>query len=101
MAHEILNGFTGPRSYNNQPTVYDGMDQGESHPRCFHRAFSQAILQANVNEKPAPPDGWSTCAKTVQKYDENIVRNWKEEIDTLLVFVRIIKVYIPEIDLTS
>lgn len=27
------------------------------------------------------------CAKTVQKYDESIVRSWTEEIDTLLVFV--------------
>ena len=28
------------------------------------------------------------CAQNVQKYDDTVVRNWKDEIDTLLVFVR-------------
>ena len=39
------------------------------------------------------------CAQTVQKYDETIVKNWKEEIDTLLVFVRAPGVYFPAADL--
>lgn len=41
------------------------------------------------------------CAKTVQKHDDNIVRNWKEEIDTLLVFVRVTDVCVPDVDLTG
>jgi len=53
--------------------------------------------QANINEKPTPSDGWSACAKTVQKHDENIVKNWKEEIDTLLVFVRVTDVCVPDV----
>jgi hypothetical protein len=65
------------------------MDQGEPHLNYLSHAFSQIISQANINEKSTAPDSWSTCAKTVQKYDENMVRNWKEEIDTLLVFVRV------------
>ncbi|KAF9650923.1 hypothetical protein BDM02DRAFT_1219843 [Thelephora ganbajun] len=54
--------------------------------RTTTRKSTTEWIKANINEKPSSPDGWSTCAKTVQKYDENIVRNWKEEIDTLLVF---------------
>lgn len=77
------------------------MDQGESHSSCLYRTFSQVIPQDNINEKPTSPDGWSTCAKSVQKYDENIVRNWKEEIDTLLVFVRVPDIYTPDITLTD
>jgi len=78
------------------------MGQGESHPSSLRYAFSHAVgPQTCVNEKPAPPDGWSTCAKTVQKYDDTVVRNWKEEIDTLLVFVSATDVYVPDVDLTG
>lgn len=88
--HAILNGFTGTGSYN-QPAVYDGVGQGESYLSPLYHPFPtpRAISQATVNEKPTPLDGWSLCAKTVQRYDENTVRDWTEEIDTLLVFVRV------------
>jgi len=31
---------------------------------------------------------WETCSRAIREYDNHMVRNWKEEIDTLLVFVR-------------
>jgi hypothetical protein len=31
--------------------------------------------------------GWSACARVMRDYDENLVKRWSEEIDTLLVFV--------------
>lgn len=31
---------------------------------------------------------WETCSRAIRDYDNHMVRNWKEEIDTLLVFVR-------------
>ena len=31
---------------------------------------------------------WETCSRAIKEYDNHMVRNWKEEIDTLLVFVR-------------
>jgi len=31
---------------------------------------------------------WETCSRAIREYDSHMVRNWKEEIDTLLVFVR-------------
>jgi len=64
-------------------------------------ACSHTISQASINEKPSPPDGWSMCAKTVQKHDENAVRSWAEEIDTLLVFVCPADVYVPDVKLTG
>jgi len=30
---------------------------------------------------------WETCSRAIKDYDNHMVRNWKEEIDTLLVFV--------------
>lgn len=31
--------------------------------------------------------GWTECAKAMRQYDEGMIKGWKEEIDTLLVFV--------------
>jgi hypothetical protein len=77
------------------------MGQGVPRPRSTCHPFSNATEQACVNEKPTTPDSWSICAQTVQKYDETIVRNWKEEIDTLLVFVRVSDVRTPSVGLTG
>ena len=30
---------------------------------------------------------WEMCSRAIREYDNHMVRNWKEEIDTLLVFV--------------
>ena len=35
----------------------------------------------------SPPSGWQTMAKTVREVDEDKVKDCKEDIDTLLVFV--------------
>ena len=44
-------------------------------------------LQDNPDKEPGKFDGWHTCATAVKQYDDTTVKNWKEEIDTLLVFV--------------
>ena len=36
------------------------------------------------------PTGWAAMANAVREYDEERVKNCKEDIDTLLVFVRIL-----------
>ena len=33
-------------------------------------------------------EAWAACAKALREYDEDMIQDWKEEIDTLLVFVR-------------
>lgn len=33
------------------------------------------------------PERWSACSRALKQYDENMIRNWKEDIDTVLVFV--------------
>jgi hypothetical protein len=32
-------------------------------------------------------DNWEKCLAAVEKYDNDMYQSWKEEIDTLLVFV--------------
>ena len=34
------------------------------------------------------PTGWAAMAKTIRELDEDKVKDYKEDIDTLLVFVR-------------
>ena len=41
--------------------------------------------------------GWSAVEKAVREDDEHQVRSCKEDIDTLLTFVRIYYVFMPEI----
>jgi hypothetical protein len=31
--------------------------------------------------------GWSACATAMRTYDEELVKGWKEDIDTLLLLV--------------
>lgn len=38
---------------------------------------------------------WSECARLMMEYDETKVRRWKEEIDTLLVFVSRLPALVP------
>jgi hypothetical protein len=37
---------------------------------------------------PGVGDNWEKCLGAVEKYDNDMCTSWKEEIDTLLVFVR-------------
>jgi hypothetical protein len=39
-------------------------------------------------ERPTVDDSWDRLTKEVSKYDDVAVKLWKEDIDTLLVFVR-------------
>ena len=36
---------------------------------------------------PGPNDAWGSCVKALRDYDEHMVRGWKEDVDSLLVFV--------------
>lgn len=38
-------------------------------------------------EAPVTREGWASVTETMNLYDERMVSGWKEEIDTLLVFV--------------
>lgn len=61
-------------------------DENWNRGRTTSRQSTAEWIKANINEKSALPDGWSLCAQNVQKHDDTVVRNWKDEIDTLLVF---------------
>jgi hypothetical protein len=40
-----------------------------------------------LREDAASFKGWSACADAMRAYDEDLVKGWKEEIDTLLLLV--------------
>lgn len=37
-----------------------------------------------------PAEAWSACVKVLHDYDEHMVKGWKEDVDSLLVFVSFI-----------
>jgi len=41
---------------------------------------------------PKKGDPWEKCFKKVKDYDEDMCEGWREEVDNLLIFVR---VFIP------
>lgn len=45
------------------------------------------MLQDSVRYVVAGPTGWAAMAKTLREVDEDKVKDCKEDIDTLLVFV--------------
>jgi hypothetical protein len=38
--------------------------------------------------------GWAVCARAAKQHDEALVDGWKDEIDSLLVFVRYLRLFI-------
>ena len=44
---------------------------------------------------------WSSCVRAMMEYDEANVKRWKEEIDTLLVFVSGFLYNVPTMPLKS
>lgn len=46
--------------------------------------------QTKVNPVPAQGGGWAAVEKSVRDFDEQVVQDYKEDIDTLLTFVRVI-----------
>lgn len=48
---------------------------------------------------PAPRgDPWDNCLQAVEKYDNDACKSWREEIDTLLVFVRGCLLFISSVE---
>ena len=55
-----------------------------------HRRRPAAGAGAEERETPSiwdSSEAWAACAKALREYDEDMIQDWKEEIDTLLVFV--------------
>ncbi|OCH86287.1 hypothetical protein OBBRIDRAFT_246622 [Obba rivulosa] len=56
--------------------------------RCSSRPFLE-WYNSEYSERTRQQDadeGWRKCARRLREHDEDIVKAWKEEIDTLLVF---------------
>lgn len=44
-------------------------------------------MQVPMAGDAASVEGWEVCYNRVKDYDANMVKGYKEEVDTLLVFV--------------
>uniref|UniRef100_A0A0W0EZT5 DUF6535 domain-containing protein n=1 Tax=Moniliophthora roreri TaxID=221103 RepID=A0A0W0EZT5_MONRR len=61
----------------------------EDEPTSHHEAASQpANATGKAEEKTGPTvqQSWEKLILEIEKYDDGTVKNWKEDIDTLLVF---------------
>lgn len=56
-------------------------------------AISAAMFQNNID--PAEADPWTKVAKILREYDEEKIKDCKEDIDTLLVFVSLLLYALP------
>ena len=62
------------------------------------------MAEPDANTKPqvqyvlsGQPTGLAAMANAVREYDDERVKNCKEDIDTLLVFVRILQTFCDEV----
>ncbi|ESK92587.1 hypothetical protein Moror_4386 [Moniliophthora roreri MCA 2997] len=60
----------------------------EDEPTSHHEAASPADATGKVEEKTGPTvqQSWERLTLEVEKYDDGMVKNWRDDIDTLLVF---------------
>ena len=68
------------------PQPQDSVTAGSSDPGANNEAQSDAIQKVEV---VGQPKGWAAMADVVRAYDEDRVKDSKEDIDTLMVFVRV------------
>ncbi|KAI0371284.1 hypothetical protein BV20DRAFT_1051695 [Pilatotrama ljubarskyi] len=57
-------------------------------------------------ERPLPSvwdssEAWAACAKALREYDEDMIQDWKEEIDTLLVFAGLFSAILTAFNIES
>ncbi|TBU23534.1 hypothetical protein BD311DRAFT_731138 [Dichomitus squalens] len=46
-------------------------------------------------------EAWAACAKALREYDEDMIQDWKEEIDTLLVFAGLFSAVLTAFNIES
>ncbi|EIW55553.1 uncharacterized protein TRAVEDRAFT_86592, partial [Trametes versicolor FP-101664 SS1] len=46
-------------------------------------------------------EAWAACAKALREYDEDMIQDWKEEIDTLLVFAGLFSAILTAFNIES
>ena len=58
---------------------------------CLEEANSTIVVQDGQSRDAS---GWSTLSKTVRDVDKAKIQDYKEDIDTLLVFVSIVSLFL-------
>jgi len=83
--HGIREQYTPSRGHSEYSTLNGEPISGCS---CSSDAYRTWYEQEHSEQtrKEAAEKAWGTCASRLREYDEGMVKVWKEEIDTLLVF---------------
>ena len=51
----------------------------------------------DASGSPRQSESWAKCDKKLRKHDYGMVKAWKEDIDTLLVLVRVATSFCPTV----
>ncbi|KAI0738698.1 hypothetical protein C8Q80DRAFT_1113622 [Daedaleopsis nitida] len=60
-----------------------------------------ADLQSRVVVPTVTGDPWASCVKALREYDEHMVRGWKEDVDSLLVFAGLFSAVLTAFNIES
>lgn len=64
---------------------------GKTSRKCICKPQPERDTRAEeAPAKKAADDGWAECSRRLQERNGDSVKAWKEEIDTLLVFVSLL-----------
>ncbi|RPD61654.1 hypothetical protein L226DRAFT_545226 [Lentinus tigrinus ALCF2SS1-7] len=69
-----------------------------------HRRRPAAQAGADERETPSiwdSSEAWAACAKALRDHDEDMIQDWKEEIDTLLVFAGLFSAVLTAFNIES
>ncbi|ESK89191.1 hypothetical protein Moror_5198 [Moniliophthora roreri MCA 2997] len=61
-------------------------DAADENQRSGNKAAKTWSEAERKTKQPTVDESWEKMMKEVNRYDEDMVKNWKEDIDTLLVF---------------
>ncbi|KAK7690447.1 hypothetical protein QCA50_005545 [Cerrena zonata] len=60
--------------------------RSDSSSTSDQESYLYGYYSEDGRHQPTMPERWSACSRALKQYDENMIKNWKEDIDTVLVF---------------
>ncbi|KAL4244648.1 hypothetical protein ABKN59_010096 [Abortiporus biennis] len=93
-----LNGSSSPvASAPATPTVVRSSED----PVIGRKVGTQGVSFGDNNVENVTSDNWATLGAKLKSWDENMVKNWNEEIDTLLVFAGLFSAVLTAFNIES
>ncbi|KAH9849593.1 hypothetical protein C2E23DRAFT_888082 [Lenzites betulinus] len=79
------------------------MNRSHSHKRRQHASSHGNDHSHHPHGSPIPgsSEAWAACARALREFDEDMIQDWKEEIDTLLVFAGLFSAIVTAFNIES